>query len=103
MRKISLVEFSFRHSRLIVILSIIVYKGLRAVGNSELYMQGVIIVIILTISIYALFFAKPENMKGFDLAKVFKGSTVLMTAIILTLVIVMLFPQVVLWLPSTMQ
>jgi tripartite ATP-independent transporter DctM subunit len=38
-----------------------------------------------------------------DLTKVYKGTTIMMTAIVLTLVLVMVFPSVVLWLPSHMH
>ena len=38
-----------------------------------------------------------------DLVKVYKGTSVLMIAIILTTVLVMIFPEIVLWLPRTMK
>lgn len=38
-----------------------------------------------------------------DLMKVFKGTSILMTAIIMTLALLMIFPEIVLWLPSTMR
>jgi TRAP-type C4-dicarboxylate transport system permease large subunit len=38
-----------------------------------------------------------------DLVKVYKGATLLTIALFLTLIIMMLYPQVVLWLPSTMS
>jgi len=40
---------------------------------------------------------------GVDLAKVYKGTSVLMLAIVLTTVLVMIFPQLALWLPATMR
>ncbi len=54
-----------------IVLSVIVYIGLKAVGKSELYMQAVIIMIIISISVYAFFFARADNLKGFDITKVF--------------------------------
>jgi len=54
-----------------ITLSIIVYLGLKAVGKSELYMQALVILIIVTISVYALLFARADNMKGFSLTKIF--------------------------------
>lgn len=54
-----------------IVLSSIVYIGLKAVGNSELYMQAVILAIIFFICVYALFFVKGYNLKGFDVYKVF--------------------------------
>jgi tripartite ATP-independent transporter DctM subunit len=38
-----------------------------------------------------------------SLVKVYKGTSILMIAIILTTVIIMIFPQVALWLPATMR
>jgi len=38
-----------------------------------------------------------------DLVKVYKGTAILTIALFLTLIIMMLYPQVVLWLPSTMS
>jgi C4-dicarboxylate transporter, DctM subunit len=40
---------------------------------------------------------------GVDLVKVFKGTTVLMGAIVVTTALVMIFPQIALWLPQTMR
>ena len=40
---------------------------------------------------------------GVDLAKVYKGTSILMLAIVLTTVLVMVFPQLALWLPATMR
>ncbi len=37
------------------------------------------------------------------LTKVYKGTSILMLAIILTTVLIMLFPELVLWLPRTMK
>jgi len=37
------------------------------------------------------------------LVKVYKGTSVLMIAIVLTTLLIMLFPQIVLWLPATMR
>lgn len=56
---------------LFTILSVIVYKGLKAVGKSEFYMQAVVILILVGMSVYALFFAKAENMTGFSFTKMF--------------------------------
>jgi C4-dicarboxylate transporter DctM subunit len=38
-----------------------------------------------------------------DLVKVYKGTSILMIAIVLTTVLIMIFPQLVLWLPATMR
>lgn len=38
-----------------------------------------------------------------DLAKVYKGTSILMIAIVVTTILLFLFPQIVLWLPSTMR
>ena len=38
-----------------------------------------------------------------NLVKVFKGSSILMVSIVLTTILIMVFPQLVLWLPDTMR
>ena len=38
-----------------------------------------------------------------DLVKVFTGTSVLMVAIVITTILIMIFPQLVLWLPATMR
>jgi len=38
-----------------------------------------------------------------NLMKVYKGTSILMTAIILTTILTMIFPQIALWLPATMR
>jgi len=38
-----------------------------------------------------------------DLAKVYKGTSILMLSIVLTTVLIMIFPAIVLWLPATMR
>jgi tripartite ATP-independent transporter DctM subunit len=38
-----------------------------------------------------------------DLMKVYKGTSILMIAIVLTTILIMIFPQIALWLPSTMR
>jgi TRAP-type C4-dicarboxylate transport system permease large subunit len=38
-----------------------------------------------------------------DLVKTYKGTSILMIAIVLTLIILMLFPETALWLPSRMK
>ena len=40
---------------------------------------------------------------GVDLVKVYKGTSILMIAIVFTTVMIMIFPQIALWLPSTMR
>jgi TRAP-type C4-dicarboxylate transport system permease large subunit len=35
--------------------------------------------------------------------KVYKGTSILMIALVLTTALVMVFPQIVLWLPNTMR
>lgn len=40
---------------------------------------------------------------GVDLMKVYKGTSILMVAIVLTTILMMIFPQVALWLPATMR
>jgi tripartite ATP-independent transporter DctM subunit len=40
---------------------------------------------------------------GVDLMKVYKGTGVLMFSIVITTILMMLFPQIVLWLPATMR
>ena len=38
-----------------------------------------------------------------NLVKVYKGTSILMIAIVLTTILIMVFPQIVLWLPATMR
>jgi tripartite ATP-independent transporter DctM subunit len=38
-----------------------------------------------------------------NLVKVYKGSSILMVSIVLTTILIMVFPQIVLWLPATMR
>jgi len=38
-----------------------------------------------------------------DLMKVYKGTSILMIATVLTTILIMIFPEIVLWLPSTMR
>jgi C4-dicarboxylate transporter, DctM subunit len=38
-----------------------------------------------------------------SLVKVYTGTSILMIALVLTTVLVMVFPQIALWLPSTMK
>ncbi len=40
---------------------------------------------------------------GVDLMKVYKGTSVLMISIVLATILVMIFPQIALWLPATMR
>jgi C4-dicarboxylate transporter DctM subunit len=40
---------------------------------------------------------------GVDLVKVYKGTSVLMLAIVATTALVMIFPDIALWLPRTMR
>jgi tripartite ATP-independent transporter DctM subunit len=40
---------------------------------------------------------------GVDLMKVYKGTSILMMAIVITTVLLMIFPQIALWLPQTMR
>ena len=40
---------------------------------------------------------------GVDLIKVYKGTSILMLALVLTTVLIIVFPQIVLWLPATMR
>ena len=40
---------------------------------------------------------------GVDLMKVYKGTSILMLAIVVTTVLLMIFPQIALWLPQTMR
>ncbi len=40
---------------------------------------------------------------GVDLMKVYKGTSILMMAIVVTTALVMVFPQIALWLPATMR
>jgi tripartite ATP-independent transporter DctM subunit len=40
---------------------------------------------------------------GVDLTKVYKGTSVLMLALVLTTALIIVFPQIVLWLPATMR
>ena len=35
--------------------------------------------------------------------KVYKGTSILMIALVLTTALIMVFPQIVLWLPATMR
>jgi len=38
-----------------------------------------------------------------SLVKVYKGTSILMIAIVLTTILIMIFPQIALWLPETMR
>ena len=38
-----------------------------------------------------------------DLMKVYKGTSILMTSIVITTILLMIFPQLALWLPATMR
>jgi TRAP-type C4-dicarboxylate transport system permease large subunit len=38
-----------------------------------------------------------------SLVKVYKGTSILMIAIVLTTLLIMIFPQIALWLPATMR
>jgi C4-dicarboxylate transporter, DctM subunit len=40
---------------------------------------------------------------GVDLMKVYKGTSILMLSIVATTVLLMIFPQIALWLPATMR
>jgi len=40
---------------------------------------------------------------GVDLMKVYKGTSILMLAIVATTVLLMIFPDIALWLPRTMR
>ena len=40
---------------------------------------------------------------GVSLTKVYKGTSILMVALVLTTALIMVFPQIVLWLPNTMR
>ena len=40
---------------------------------------------------------------GVDLMKVYKGTSILMVALVITTALVMVFPQIALWLPTTMR
>jgi len=40
---------------------------------------------------------------GVSLTKVYKGTSILMVALVMTTVLIMIFPQIVLWLPNTMK
>jgi len=38
-----------------------------------------------------------------DLMQVYRGTSILMIAIVITTILIMVFPQIALWLPSTMH
>ena len=40
---------------------------------------------------------------GVDLMKVYKGTSILMLSIVVTTILLMIFPQIALWLPATMR
>ena len=40
---------------------------------------------------------------GVDLMKVYKGTSILMLALVATTVLLMIFPDIALWLPRTMR
>jgi TRAP-type C4-dicarboxylate transport system permease large subunit len=40
---------------------------------------------------------------GVDLMKVYKGTSILMLPLVITTILLMLFPQIALWLPATMR
>lgn len=54
-----------------IILAAIVLMGLKAVGKTEFYMQAIILLIILAISVYSFIFINPNNLQGFNITKVF--------------------------------
>ena len=43
------------------------------------------------------------TMVVFEVMKVYKGTSILMIAIVLTTILIMAFPQIALWLPATMR
>jgi len=44
-----------------------------------------------------------SSSAGVSLVKVYKGTSILMIALLLTTILIMVFPQIVLWLPNTMR
>jgi C4-dicarboxylate transporter, DctM subunit len=44
-----------------------------------------------------------SSTAGVSLMKVYKGTSILMIALVLTTALIMIFPQIVLWLPNTMR
>jgi TRAP-type C4-dicarboxylate transport system permease large subunit len=44
-----------------------------------------------------------SSSAGVSLMKVYTGTSILMVALVLTTVLIMVFPQIVLWLPNTMR
>jgi len=40
---------------------------------------------------------------GVNLMKVYKGTSILMLALVATTILLMIFPQIALWLPATMR
>jgi TRAP-type mannitol/chloroaromatic compound transport system permease large subunit len=44
-----------------------------------------------------------RHRAGVDLMKVYKGCSILMLALVVTTVLLMIFPEIALWLPRTMR
>ncbi len=53
------------------IVSLIVFLGLNAVGESELFMQPIIAVVVIGVSVIALLHLEPANLTSFDASKIF--------------------------------
>jgi tyrosine-specific transport protein len=54
-----------------IALSIIVYLGLKAVGKTELYLQSILLLVVLSIIAYGVFLINPKNLMGFDITNIF--------------------------------
>ncbi|MBD3310393.1 hypothetical protein GF351_04190 [Candidatus Woesearchaeota archaeon] len=54
-----------------VAVSMLIYRGLKAVGNSELYMVGFVLVVVLLISVLSFGWIDTENLTGFYPARLF--------------------------------
>ena len=65
-----------------LIVSAIIYLGVKAVGESEIWLILAIIGIIIVLSIFAIPFISTDNFIGFDLAKVFVPYGVILFAFI---------------------
>ncbi|MFC1698246.1 aromatic amino acid transport family protein [Nanoarchaeota archaeon] len=62
------------------IISIIIYLGLRKVGESELWLVSIMLIIIIIIVVWGFFHINPTNLNQFDYSKLFLPYGVIMFA-----------------------
>lgn len=75
-------SFNFIFSLLFFVLgSAIVYLGIKGVGRSELFMDGIIIFVVIFISIIAIFGLHIDNLVSFNVSKIFLPYGVILFAL----------------------